>query len=163
MWVLSLGDSGRAHVSNQRGHGFESHHILWFSLLYLLTCASLIQVPRGGATLLIFLHNKVSCAAWGKTSFIGEDWTIKIWVLFFNRESMESHFMSCIKEADQIKHGGRVISSMQKKDHNQLWQGLQNGEILFSYGIRTQDLSFCWPKLPGMTSHGWDLRDVSVD
>ena len=37
--------------------------------------------------------------------------------------------MSCIKEADQIKHGGRVVSSMQKKDHNQLWQGLQNGEF----------------------------------
>ena len=36
--------------------------------------------------------------------------------------------MSCIKEADQIKHGGRVISAMQKKDHNQLWQGLQNGK-----------------------------------
>ena len=43
--------------------------------------------------------------------------------------------MSCIKEADQIKHGGRVISAMQKKDHNQLWQGLQNGKnksMLFS-------------------------------
>ena len=50
--------------------------------------------------------------------------------------------MSCIKEADQIKHGGRVISSMQKKDHNQLWQGLQNGEILFSYGIRTKTFHF---------------------
>ena len=37
--------------------------------------------------------------------------------------------MSCIKEADQIKHGGRVISSMQKKDHNQLWQGLQNDKF----------------------------------
>ena len=37
--------------------------------------------------------------------------------------------MSCIKEADQIKHGGRVVSSMQKKDHNQLWQGLQNGKF----------------------------------
>jgi autophagy-related protein 5 len=38
--------------------------------------------------------------------------------------------MSCVKEADQIKHGGRVISSMQKKDHNQLWQGVQNGEFV---------------------------------
>ena len=45
----------------------------------------------------------------------------------FYREIVEAHFMSCIKEADQIKHGGRVISAMQKKDHNQLWQGLQNG------------------------------------
>ena len=49
--------------------------------------------------------------------------------MFYFRELMESHFMSCIKEADQIKHGGRVASSMQKKDHIQLWQGLQNGEF----------------------------------
>ena len=35
--------------------------------------------------------------------------------------------MSSVKEADQIKHGGKVISAMQKKDHNQLWQGLHNG------------------------------------
>ena len=46
---------------------------------------------------------------------------------FICRELMESYFLSCIKEADQIKHGGRVVSTMQKKDHNQLWQGLQNG------------------------------------
>ena len=49
---------------------------------------------------------------------------------FFSRETVEAHFMSCIKEADQIKHGGRVISAMQKKDHNQLWQGLQNGKLI---------------------------------
>lgn len=46
-----------------------------------------------------------------------------------SRETVEAHFMSCIKEADQIKHGGRVISAMQKKDHNQLWQGLQNDKF----------------------------------
>jgi len=45
------------------------------------------------------------------------------------KEAIESHFMSCIKEADQIKHGGRVVSSMQKKDHNQLWQGLHNDKF----------------------------------
>jgi len=50
-------------------------------------------------------------------------------IKFDSRELMESHFMSCIKEADQIKHGGRVISAMQKKDHNQLWQGLQNDKF----------------------------------
>ena len=47
--------------------------------------------------------------------------------------------MSCIKEADQIKHGGRVISAMQKKDHNQLWQGLQNGKLV-SRKLRTGTL-----------------------
>ena len=48
-----------------------------------------------------------------------------------NKESMESHFMSCVKEADQFKHGGRIVSTMQKKDHNQLWQGLSNGKSKF--------------------------------
>jgi hypothetical protein len=40
--------------------------------------------------------------------------------------------MSRIKEADQIKHCGKVVSAMQKKDHNQLWQGLHNGNSLLS-------------------------------
>lgn len=43
------------------------------------------------------------------------------------REAVESHFMSCIKEADVLKHRSQVVSNMQKKDHNQLWLGLQNG------------------------------------
>lgn len=36
--------------------------------------------------------------------------------------------MSCLKEADVLKHRGQVVSAMQKKDHNQLWLGLVNGE-----------------------------------
>lgn len=36
--------------------------------------------------------------------------------------------MSTIKEADAFKHKGQVINDMQKKDHKQLWMGLQNGE-----------------------------------
>ncbi len=49
------------------------------------------------------------------------------------REDVETHFMSRVKEADQLKHGGKVVSSMQKRDHNQLWQGLHNGKksVLF--------------------------------
>lgn len=35
--------------------------------------------------------------------------------------------MSCIKEADVLKHRGQIATNMQKKDHNQLWLGLQNG------------------------------------
>jgi len=42
------------------------------------------------------------------------------------RELLESHFLSCLKEADVLKHRGLVISAMQKKDHNQLWLGLIN-------------------------------------
>ncbi len=43
------------------------------------------------------------------------------------REDVETYFMSSVKEADQLKHQGKVVSAMQKKDHNQLWQGLHNG------------------------------------
>lgn len=35
--------------------------------------------------------------------------------------------MACLKEADFLKHRGQIVSNMQKKDHNQLWLGLQNG------------------------------------
>ena len=34
--------------------------------------------------------------------------------------------MSCVKEADALKHKSQVINEMQKKDHKQLWMGLQN-------------------------------------
>ncbi|KAK6488626.1 autophagy protein 5 isoform X1 [Huso huso] len=42
---------------------------------------------------------------------------------------IEAHFMSCIKEADVLKHKGQVINEMQKKDHKQLWMGLQNDKF----------------------------------
>ncbi|KAF5286907.1 hypothetical protein FQA39_LY00440, partial [Lamprigera yunnana] len=45
------------------------------------------------------------------------------------REIVEAYFMACIKEADFLKHRGQVVSSMQKKDHNQLWVGLQNDKF----------------------------------
>ena len=35
----------------------------FFSLLYPLSCLPLIHVPQEGATLLIFLEDKLSCAA----------------------------------------------------------------------------------------------------
>lgn len=38
--------------------------------------------------------------------------------------------MSTVKEADVLKHRGQVMSTMQKKDHNQLWLGLQNGTYI---------------------------------
>lgn len=40
--------------------------------------------------------------------------------------------MSTVKEADVLKHRGQVMSTMQKKDHNQLWLGLQNGNTKYS-------------------------------
>jgi hypothetical protein len=61
-------------------------------------------------------------------------------IVLINREAVESHFMSCVKEADVLKHRSQVVSSMQKKDHNQLWLGLQNGNyFLYKYQIITRD------------------------
>ncbi|KAI1294592.1 Autophagy protein 5 [Halotydeus destructor] len=42
------------------------------------------------------------------------------------RSAIETVFISTIKEADTLKHRGDVMNSMQKKDHTQLWLGLQN-------------------------------------
>uniref|UniRef100_A0A2K5WW25 APG5-like n=1 Tax=Macaca fascicularis TaxID=9541 RepID=A0A2K5WW25_MACFA len=46
-----------------------------------------------------------------------------------SKDAIEAHFMSCMKEADALKHKSQVINEMQKKDHKQLWMGLQNGNI----------------------------------
>ncbi|EAA05542.4 autophagy protein 5 isoform X2 [Anopheles stephensi] len=46
-----------------------------------------------------------------------------------NKEIVEAHFMSSLKEADVLKHRGQVVSAMQKKDHNQLWLGLVNDKF----------------------------------
>lgn len=45
------------------------------------------------------------------------------------KEAAEAYFMTTVKEADALKHRGQVISSMQKRDHNQLWLGLQNDKF----------------------------------
>lgn len=48
---------------------------------------------------------------------------------FAFRDTVESQFMSCLKEADALKHKGQIISQMQKKDHKQLFLGLLNGKL----------------------------------
>lgn len=45
------------------------------------------------------------------------------------RDQVETVFMSALKEADQLKHNGKVVSLMQKKDHNQLWLGLTSDKF----------------------------------
>jgi len=45
------------------------------------------------------------------------------------RDQVETVFMSALKEADQLKHSGKVVSLMQKKDHNQLWLGLTSDKF----------------------------------
>ena len=46
-----------------------------------------------------------------------------------SRDQVETVFMSSLKEADQLKHSGKVVSQMQKKDHNQLWLGLTSDKF----------------------------------
>ncbi|XP_060275517.1 autophagy protein 5 isoform X4 [Ovis aries] len=46
-----------------------------------------------------------------------------------SKDVIEAHFMSCVKEADALKHKSQVINEMQKKDHKQLWMGLQNARF----------------------------------
>ncbi|KAL4084801.1 hypothetical protein QTP88_027703 [Uroleucon formosanum] len=45
------------------------------------------------------------------------------------RESVESNFMSSMKEADMLKHRSQVFSTMQRHQHNQLWTGLLNDKF----------------------------------
>lgn len=61
----------------------------------------------------------------------------------FSRDDVESQFMSCVKEADQFKHGGKIMSTMQKKEHNQLWLGLANDKFdqFWAVNRRLMDVS----------------------
>lgn len=42
------------------------------------------------------------------------------------RSSMESAFLSNLKEADALKRRESIVSTMPKKDHNQLWNAVVN-------------------------------------
>lgn len=48
---------------------------------------------------------------------------------YSGEDVIEAYFMSTVKEADAIKHKGKVINEMLKKDHNQLWYGVQNDKF----------------------------------
>ncbi|XP_046845360.1 autophagy protein 5-like isoform X1 [Xenia sp. Carnegie-2017] len=52
-----------------------------------------------------------------------------------SKEVVESYFMSAIKEADSLKHKSQIINSMQKKDHKQLWLGLNNDKFEQFWGV----------------------------
>lgn len=45
-------------------------------------------------------------------------------IRFPDIESIESHYMTTLKEADALKHKGQIIGDMQKRDHKQLWNSL---------------------------------------
>ncbi|XP_057195595.1 autophagy protein 5 isoform X2 [Triplophysa rosa] len=89
---------------------------------------------------------------------------------------IEAHFMSCIKEADALKHKSQVINDMQKKDHKQLWMGLQNDKFdqfwamnrkLMEYpteegGFRYIPFRIYQGQNPGEASGSADLPDLSL-
>ncbi|XP_034030292.1 autophagy protein 5 isoform X1 [Thalassophryne amazonica] len=56
---------------------------------------------------------------------------------------IEAHFMSSIKEADALKHKGQVINDMQKKDHKQLWMGLQNDKFDQFWAMNRKLMEYC--------------------
>ncbi|XP_066998654.1 autophagy protein 5 isoform X1 [Anabrus simplex] len=60
-----------------------------------------------------------------------------------SREAVESHFMSCVKEADVLKHRSQVMSNMQKKDHIQLWLGLQNDKFDQFWAVNRKLMEVC--------------------
>ncbi|KAH9381088.1 hypothetical protein HPB48_010760 [Haemaphysalis longicornis] len=64
-----------------------------------------------------------------KFEFLWQEFPEKQLLHCGSRAVVESHFMSAIKEADMLKHRSQVVGTMQKKDHNQLWIGMQNSKF----------------------------------
>ena len=48
---------------------------------------------------------------------------------YTGKEMVEAYFMSTVKEADALKHKGKVVNEMLKKEHKQLWYGVQNDKF----------------------------------
>lgn len=42
-------------------------------------------------------------------------------------DSMKHYFLQTVKEADQMKHRGAVMSAMKVEEHGQLFQSIANG------------------------------------
>lgn len=101
--------------------------------IYLLVCCLIgIWLPTANyhGILQSTLRSFLSCRYIGfRTSMLFVVRLETFLQLLLFRETVEAHFMSCLKEADVLKHRGQIVSNMQKKDHNQLWLGLQNGEF----------------------------------
>ncbi|CAG2110262.1 unnamed protein product, partial [Medioppia subpectinata] len=46
-----------------------------------------------------------------------------------SRAAVESHLIHALKESDALRNRSQVMSSLQKKDHNQLWLGVCNDKF----------------------------------
>lgn len=54
-------------------------------------------------------------------------------VRFANRDEKRNCFLQAIKEADQLKNKGRVVSEMKPDEHNKLFDSLCNSEFILFY------------------------------
>ncbi|XP_040206113.1 autophagy protein 5 isoform X2 [Rana temporaria] len=78
--------------------------------------------------LLFDLHAANTSLPWGITVHF-KSFPSKDLLHCQSKDVIEAHFMSSVKEADALKHKSQVINEMQKKDHKQLWMGLQNDKF----------------------------------
>lgn len=63
-------------------------------------------------------------------------------IRFPDRESIEAHYMSTLKEADALKHKGQIIGDMQKRDHKQLWNSLLQDRYEGFWNINVRLMSY---------------------
>jgi autophagy-related protein 5 len=63
-------------------------------------------------------------------------------IRFPDKESIEAHYMSTLKEADALKHKGQIISDMQKRDHKQLWNSLLQDRYEGFWNINIKLMSY---------------------
>ena len=63
-------------------------------------------------------------------------------IRFPDKESIEAHYMSTLKEADALKHKGQIIGDMQKRDHKQLWNSLVQDKYDAFWNINHKLMSY---------------------
>lgn len=63
-------------------------------------------------------------------------------IRFPNKESIEAHYMSTLKEADALKHKGQIIGDMHKRDHKQLWSSLLQDKYDGFWNINNKLMSY---------------------
>lgn len=63
-------------------------------------------------------------------------------IRFPDKESIEAHFMTTLKEADALKHRGQIIGDMQKRDHKQLWNSLLQDKYEGFWNINIKLMSY---------------------
>ncbi len=62
---------------------------------------------------------------------------------YTGKEMVEAYFMSTVKEADALKHKGKIVNEMLKKDHKQLWYGVQNDKFEQFWTVNKKLMEAC--------------------